>query len=219
MNKRFLLALLSLMLATFSWTVYGQGAQGFADRVQQAYERAKDMSLEFVQATYVASLEREVTKQGVAQFKKPGKLHIDYAGEGGRQYLSDGKTLWIFPRGDPQIQTIPLNDETVPAEALSFLGGLGNLKRDFAVEEVDEKKWAQLKTEKGSLRWLELTPLQKRSTIQCLIMGFDPESYLAKEIYLFTESGNLSHYRITAVKTNSGLADSLFELKKEFRSQ
>lgn len=205
---------LPYLILGISVPLHAQALKPFADQIQKTYDQAQDLSLHFVQETYVAVLEREVKKQGSGQFKKPGKLRIDYAGENGRQYLSNGKTLWIFQKGDAQAQTVSLSDQEFPAEALSFLGGLGNLQRDFSVEEVDEKKWKSLNREKNGLRWLELTPLQKRSTIQSLVMGFDIGSALAKEIYLFTESGNLSHYTISEIKMNSGLSDTIFEFKK-----
>jgi len=186
-----------------------------ADRVQQTYEQATDLSIEFNQKTYVALLDREVAKKGKALFKKPGKMSIRYEGDRGRSYLSDGKTLWISEEGDPAAQAYALNEDNVPAEALSFLGGLGRLKRDFAVEEVDPKKWAQLKRDQEKLQWMELTPLKKSSSLQWLVMGFDPVSAYAREVFLFTDSGNLSHYTFDKVELNKGLGDELFEYKKK----
>ena len=203
-----------LLLVGFLATARADEAQQFGQKVQRAYEATPDLSMDFTQKTYVAILEREDSKKGSAKFKKPGKFSISYEGAHGRQYISNGKTLWIYEQGDPQVQSIPLSEDTIPAEALSFLGGLGNLKNDFAVEEVDPKKWEQLKAGKGSLRWLELTPLQKRSTIQWLIMGFDKETGLAQEVYIFTDSENISHYLFSNLRGSTGIADSLFEFSK-----
>ncbi len=186
----------------------------FTQRVQQAYESAQDLRMDFAQKTYVAVLEKEVRKAGQAQFKKPGKFRISYAGERGRNYLCDGKTLFVFETGDKQVQKFPVDDDSVPAEALSFVGGLGNLEKDFAVEEVDAKKEALLKKEKGGLRWLELTPKKKRSSIEWLVMGFDKQSALVQELFIYTESGNLSHYIFEKVEANVGLVDSVFDLKR-----
>ena len=190
-------------------------ASALADRVQQTYEQANDLNIAFTQKTYVAVLEKEVSKKGRALFQKPGKLAIRYEGAQGRNYLGNGKTLWVFETGDSQAQSYPLNEESIPAEALSFLGGLGRLKRDFAVEEVDPKKWATLKRERGKLNWLELTPLQKRSSLQWLVMGFDPETSYAREVFLFTDSGNLSHYLFDKVELNQGVGDETFEYKSK----
>ena len=189
-------------------------AASFADRIQATYEKAEDISIDFVQKTYVAVLEKEVKKKGEAKFKKPGKLAIAYAGVGGRHYVSDGKSLWYYEAGDSQVQKVKLDEESISPEALSFLGGLGQLKRDFAVEEVEAGKLKELKPEKPQLQWLELTPLKKRSSLQWLVMGFDPDSAVAQEVFLYTDSGNLSHYIFNQVRWNTGLPDDLFQYKK-----
>jgi Outer membrane lipoprotein-sorting protein len=186
----------------------------FADRIQKTYEAAADLSLSFTQSTYVAVLEKDVSKRGSAQFKKPGKSRIDYEGEAGRQYISDGKTLWVMQKGESKAQALKLEEQDIPIEALNFLGGLGKLQKDFAVEEVEEKKWAALRRDRGKLRWLELTPLKRSSSINSLVMGFDPSSTLAQEIYIFTDSGNLSHYSLKDIRLNGGVDDSVFEFKK-----
>ena len=194
------------------------GAMGpgvLADKVQSSYEQTQDLKMDFVQDTYVEVLEQNVKKKGQAYFKKPGKFAIQYSGKRGREYISDGKKLWIFKKGDRQVQLYSLVHEQIPAEALSFLGGLGNLKRDFAVETVDPKKEKNLKIKKGDRKWLELTPLKKRSQIQWIVMGFDPQSYLAVEAYIFTESGNVSHYTFSSLVPNTNLSEDLFLFKKK----
>lgn len=186
-----------------------------AQEIQHQYEQIQDLEMKFSQDTYVEVLEREVQKQGEVQLKKPGKFAIKYSGIRGREYLSNGKKLWIYQKGDRQVRVYPLDDERVPAEALSFLSGLGHLTRDFAAEAVSKQKWAQFKRDRGRLDWLELTPLKKRSQIQWLVMGFDPENHLAKEVYIFTESGNLSHYRFSEIRINPGLQAGLFEFREK----
>lgn len=206
-----ILSLLLLSLILVKQASAEETASNFADKVQSTYEATQSLRLEFQQKTYVELLEREVSKKGSAQFKKPGKFAIRYEGNRARQYLSNGKTLWVFEQGDSQVQETKLDDDSIPAEALSFLGGLGKLKRDFAVEEISETKQARLKLDKNKLRWLELTPLKKRSSIQSLVMGFDPKNYWAREVYLFTESGNLSHYEFLEVKAGEEMPDKQFE--------
>ena len=206
--------LILLLLPAALQAAAEEPVSALADRVQALYEGAQDLSMEFEQKTYVAVLEKEVSKKGSARFKKPGKMAIRYEGEGGRNYLSDGKSLWIFETGDSQIQSMAVDESNMPAEALTFLGGLGRLKRDFAVEAVDPKKWAALKREGKDLSWMELTPLAKKSGLAWLVMGFDASS-LAKEAFLSTDSGNLSHYVFKQVTLNPGLGDEIFKPAKK----
>ncbi|MCP5467685.1 MAG: outer membrane lipoprotein carrier protein LolA [Deltaproteobacteria bacterium] len=185
-----------------------------ATKVQDAYEKTANIEMSFSQETYVELLEKKVKKRGKITLKKPGKFRIIYEEKRGRHYYSDGQKLWIHQQGDHQVQELSLNGEEIPAEALSFLTGLGNLKREFAVESVDSKKWQGFNREKGSLHWLELTPLKKVSHIQWLVMGFDPQSFLVQEFYLLNEGGNLTYYRFDEIKKPSQLSDDIFVFKK-----
>jgi outer membrane lipoprotein-sorting protein len=178
--------------------------------IQAAYEKTQDLQMDFSQKTYVALLEEEVQKKGQAQFKKPGKFRIEYQEKRGKTYLCDGKTLWIFRSGDDQVSQAPAGEENVPAEALSFLGGFGKLKDDFAVESVDPKKAEQLKIDQQNLQWLELTPLKKQSQIDWLVVGFDPQDRLARVLYLYTDTGNLSQYIFSKLRANQGLNEESF---------
>lgn len=182
--------------------------------VQVAYEKTQDLQMDFSQKTYVVLLEEEVQKKGLAQFKKPGKFRIEYREKRGKTYLSDGKTLWILRSGDDQVTRVNAGEENIPAEALSFLGGFGKLKDDFAVETVDPKKAEELKIDKQKFQWLELTPLKKQSQIDWLVVGFDPKDMLARVLYLYTDTGNLSQYQFSNLRTNEGLKEESFIYKK-----
>lgn len=215
---RFIIILSLVLMAGPALALEALAPDTLAQRVQEAYEKTKDLQMDFSQKTYVALLEEEVKKQGRAQFKKPGKFRIQYLGKRGKTYLSDGKTLWIYRPGDKQIRKFPVTDDTVPSEALSFLGGFGQLKRDFAVETVDPKKIKRLKIDLKKYQWLELTPLKKQSQIDWLVVGFDPKDFLVRVLYFYTDSGNLSQYHFSQIKPNEGLPDEFFVYKGKKQS-
>jgi outer membrane lipoprotein carrier protein len=201
------------------WPVLAQAAGSLppdklVPAVQAAYEKTQDLKMDFSQKTYVALLEEQVQKKGMAQFKKPGRFRIEYLEKRGKIYLSDGKTLWIYRNGDDQVSKVKAGDENIPAEALSFLGGFGKLTQDFAVESVDLKKAEELKIDKQKFQWLELTPLKKQSQIDWLVVGFDPKDLLVRVLYLYTDTGNLSQYLFTNLHANEGLDEEIFIYKK-----
>ena len=213
--KKLLIQFIFYLAWIVSTPAHAQSPQQIAIQVQRAYEKTQDMQMNFEQSTWVRLLETEVKKTGQAQFKKRGKFLIQYQGRRGKQYVCNGKKLWVYRQGDSQVQVYSCDEETVPAEALSFLGGLGNLKTDFVVAAVEPQKEIVLKRKSADLKWLQLTPQKKRSQIQWLVMGFDPESYLIEELYMFTDSGNLSHYHFTRRQVNQGIKDKVFEFKKK----
>lgn len=182
-------------------------------QIQSTYESAKDISSTFVQKVKIAALEREVEKTGKTFFKKPGKMRIEYDGKDGRQYISNGKILWIYEPGDSQVQVQALKEGGLPQEALAFLGGLGNLEKQFQVRPPTpaERKEKNLTP---SLDWLMLKPKNTQSTLQEMFLGFNPTTHLVWEGYLKNETGNENHYLFKNVKTNTNLEENLFEFKK-----
>lgn len=215
-SRAILIAAASLVLAAPSFAAKnaskGSARQAAAnssdvDAVEQAYHSLTDLTARFVQTTEVALVERTVVKKGTFQFKKGGKLRIAYDGKGGKVYVSDGTTLWVHVPGDEaSLQTFRVSDETVPREALSFLGGFGKLKKEFEVSSSDAFPEAR----PGTLA-LRLVPLAGRKHYESLDALFGPDRLLS-ELVVKNASGNVSRYVFSEVKTNSGLPDKLFTL-------
>lgn len=151
-------------------------------------------------------------KKGKTFFKKPGKIKVEYSGESGRVYVSNGKKLWVYDAGDTQVNVYEVNAETIPEEALTFLGGLGNLRAQFKVSAVSKEEKTHLDIGEN-LDWLLLIPKNEKSKLDELILGFDKKTHLVNEAFLRNESGNTSHYFFKNVKVNNALADEEFEFK------
>lgn len=182
-------------------------------QVQATYDKASDVSSEFLQKVKIQSLEREVEKNGKTLFKKPGKLRVEYDGEEGRTYVSDGKKLWVYDKGDTQVNVYTVNSQTLPEEALAFLGGLGNLRAQFRVSGLSENEKKSI-TANPNLDWLLLIPKNEKSQLEELLLGFDKQAHTVSEAYLKNESGNVSHYFFKNVQLNSSLPDSQFNFEK-----
>lgn len=182
-------------------------------QVQSTYDKAADVSSEFTQKVKIKSLEREVEKTGKALFKKPGKLRVEYDGEEGRLYVSDGKKMWVYEKGDNQVQVYKVSAQTIPEEALTFLGGLGNLRAQFRVSGLSDNEKKNI-TANPNLDWLLLIPKNAQSQMEELLMGFDKQAHTVSEAYLKNESGNVSHYFFKNVQLNSGLPDTQFSFEK-----
>lgn len=175
--------------------------------IESAYRSFTDLTAKFVQTTEVALVGRTVTKRGTFQFKKGGKLRIDYEGKDGKRYVSDGNILWMYIPGDEaSMQTFAVNDKNVPKEALSFMNGFGKLTHEFAVtpstsfEKVGEGFTA-----------LHLIPKSNNPQYESLDALFGP-NHIISELVVKNLSGNVSRYKFTEVRTNTNLPDSIFTL-------
>lgn len=175
--------------------------------VESVYYALQDLTAKFTQTTEVALVGRTVTKKGMIRFKKGGKWRIDYEGKDGKNYISDGTTLWIFiPGDDASLQTFRVDDETVPKEALSFLSGFGKLRREFEVTESSLFPDAPA----GSTA-VHLVPRSGTRHYESLDALFGPDRLLMRLI-VKNASGNVSRYTFSDVKTNANLSDRIFSL-------
>lgn len=182
-------------------------------QVQAVYEKAQDVSSEFSQKIEIKSLERTIEKTGKAFFKKPGKLKVEYDGEEGRSYTSDGSRLWIYDKGDTQVNVYKVSGETLPEEALAFLGGLGNIREQFKVSAPTANDRKSLKLQDG-LDWIALLPKNPESSLDRLVLGFDPQTHTVREAFMKNDTGNQSHYFFKNVLLNSNLGDTQFVFAK-----
>lgn len=202
---------LTFLFGLFAKPLYAFDIDNIVGNLQRTYQTASDWQADFSQSTYVDLLGKNIEKSGHVSIKKPGKLRIQYKGEVGRLYVSNGKKLVIATPGDSQVETYNTS-QVLAKEALAFLQGLGNLRKEFSVTSVtsqEAKKWGN---EKSHLTLLKLTPL-KKSIFQKIILGADPKNYHVREMTLINTSGNTTHYIFYGIRFNSGLSDDLFEYK------
>lgn len=172
--------------------------------IQSTYQSIQDLSADFAQSTYVEVLDSTIKEPGIFLMKKPMMLRIEYTGEHPKQYISNGKKLWIMDKDLKQVETY--NSNSIPKEALEFLKGFGEMKKLFKVETWLSKKPIQGHT------YLKLTPKGKSPQYRQLDCEFGPDNIL-KTMTIHNKSGNISTYVFSNIKVNKGLDDSLFRLE------
>lgn len=172
-------------------------ASGLAERVQQTYKHTQSFRADFVQKTKVEILDREIEEQGELVFSTPGRFLIHYRGDRERKYISDGKTLWIYRPKDKEVEVYKNAGDLLSREALIFLGGLGEMTREF---QVTEKKGDELL----------LVPKKKDSLFQKLILSIDLKTFLVKKAVLFPKGGNRSFYFFSSIHLNESMPESIF---------
>jgi outer membrane lipoprotein-sorting protein len=205
--KRFLLMLCALSLFAASAAAKEAAPEGEVGAIESAYRSLGDITATFVQTTDIALVGKTVTKRGTFQFKKGGKIRIEYEGKDGKNYVCDGTTLWTFVPGDEaSLQTFAVNDRTMPKEALSFMSGFGKLTREFTVSSST----AFEKVPAGSTA-LHLVPRGKTPQYESLDALFGSD-HLLHELVVKNTSGNQSRYTFQKIKTDTGLSDAAFTL-------
>ncbi len=204
---------LSIIFILISTNTYSQSK--FIRSVEAKYAGLSDLTLNFKQTTYVAAMEQSISKVGMAKFQNPKKFNIEYTGAAGRMYVSDGKKLWYYLKGDTQVNVMQLSAKFISPEALSILGGFGSLFEHFAVSELSAAELKALAITQSNLKWLKLVPNNEDSSFQYYLMGFDIKTLLVNELVMLSKSENKTTYHLNSIQTNQGLTPETFTFKKD----
>ncbi|MBI2346970.1 MAG: outer membrane lipoprotein carrier protein LolA [Deltaproteobacteria bacterium] len=199
-------ALLCILSTTVVALVNQAAAYDPVDAIEATYADLADFRAEFTQQTIVEALGKTVANRGTLAVRKPGLLRMEFAGQPQRQYISDGKQLWIYSPGDNQYQVMPLGGASLPREALTFLNGFGELRRHFIVEP-----YAPPKKERGHI-YLGLRPRGSAGyrLLTCDFEARGPMRHLLVALTIYGATGNQTHYRFSNFSINSGLSPDLF---------
>jgi outer membrane lipoprotein carrier protein len=173
-------------------------ASDLTQKVQETYRHTDQFRADFIQTTKVELLDREVREKGEIFFAKPESFLIHYLGPRERKYICNGKTLWIYRPREKEVEVYDNVGDILSREALVFLGGLGEMTKEFKVK---------IDAENG----LTLIPKNSRSLFLKIFLVIDPATFLVSEVVLFPKTGNQSHYLFSSVRTNVPISPQAFE--------
>ncbi|MBI2358520.1 MAG: outer membrane lipoprotein carrier protein LolA [Deltaproteobacteria bacterium] len=174
------------------------------EQLQKSYDAIVDFSADFRQETEIKTLNRRLKARGKVYFKRPGKMLWRYEEPKGQWVLADGKSLYLYQPEQSQILKSPLSNAFRSDIPLSFLLGLGNLKRDFT---------AVLKGQEEGHYVLQLAPRGKLAGVGEVDLGVDRQSFDVRWARIRDAAGNLTAVRFVNMKKGVGLKDSLFRLQ------
>ena len=205
--KRLLGALvMALSLAAQDWSIAAESksAEQIVDALQKNYDATVDFVADFQQETEVKSLNRSLKAWGKLSFKRPGKMLWRYEEPKGQIVLTDGSHLYFLQPEQNQVIKSPLKNAFRSDIPLSFLLGLGNLKKDFN---------AVLKTAENDQYILRLEPKGEAGGFNEILMGVSPSSADIAWVSIRDAANNLTSLRFSNMKKSVGLQESLFRLK------
>jgi outer membrane lipoprotein-sorting protein len=201
MKKLSILVLVAVVL--FAINAHASNLASQIKAVETAYQDAGGIKADFTQTTYLKMLEKTVNKHGKMYIENGGKFRLEY--KGGKNYVSNGQTLWVYTPGDPGSLTVfEVNSDTVPKEAMKFLSGFNNLKKDFRIKP--SKEFTALSPGESAFY---LVPKSGKAHFNALDAKFNSDNLL-KELKVHNKSGNISTYRFSKITTSKNLPSSLF---------
>jgi outer membrane lipoprotein carrier protein len=182
----------------------------------------KDFKASFTQQSHLVSLDRTQTGSGEVAVKfvrsgaksRPQALfRWDYQKPAVQHIISDGRTVWVYVPDNHQVFRSPIDANGVsrPDDPVTFLTGLGDLKRDFtvayAVPARDETGNSVL-----TLRPRHPSPLLARLdvVVDRRAVAGDRAVFPLRSTLVVDAGGNTTRIAFDHVVVNVSLPDRLF---------
>lgn len=182
----------------------GNNADAVVEALQKSYDATADFVADFRQETEVKTLNRTMKASGKLSFKRPGKMLWRYDEPKDQFVLTDGNHLYFYQPDQNQVIKSPLKNAFRGDIPLSFLLGLGNLKKDFN---------ATLKASDDHQNVLRLEPKGEAGGYSEILLGVSKVSSDILWVSVRDAASNLTTLRFSAMRKGVGLSDSLFQVK------
>ncbi len=174
------------------------------ESLQKSYDSAVDFVTDFRQETELKTLARNLKAHGKLYFKRPGRMLWRYDEPKGQFVLADGKNLYYYQPEQGQVLKSPLKSAFRSDIPLSFLLGIGNLKKEFKVS---------LKGLEKGLYLLRLEPRGELGGFGEILLSVDPDTFDIHSSRIRDAAGNVTVIRFANMRKGTGLKDSLFRLQ------
>lgn len=209
--KRSLLSSWAVWLVAAALTTFGYGsaaersaADPIVDRLQKNYDATADFVADFTQETEVKTLNRRLKTSGKLTYKRPGKMLWRYEEPKGQFALADGKHLYFYQPEQNQVIKTPLKNAFRGDIPLSFLLGLGNLRKDFS---------AALVAEEATHYVLRLEPRGEAGGYSELLLFVSKASADIVGVSVRDAANNLTTLRFSGMRKGVGVKDELFKVE------
>src|SRR5215203_2690665 len=179
-------------------------AEPIVDALQKTYDATVDFVADFRQETEVKTLGRSLKASGKVSYKRAGKMFWNYETPKGQFVVADGKHLYFYQPEQNQVIKSPLKNAFRGDIPLSFLLGLGNLKKDFN---------ATLKSSDESQNVLRLEPKGEAGGYNEILLGVSKSSSDILWVSVRDAANNLTTLRFSGMRKGVGIKDSLFQVQ------
>jgi len=197
-------AALAVVWTGSSGAAENNNADAVVDKLQKNYDATADFVADFRQETEVKTVNRSLKSAGKLSFKRPGKMLWRYDEPKGQFVLADGKNLYFYQPDQNQVIKSPLKNAFRGDIPLSFLLGLGNLKKDFN---------STLKSSDANQYVLRLEPKGEAGGFTEILLAVNKSSFDISSVSVRDAAGNLTSVRFSNMRKGVGLKDSLFEVE------
>jgi outer membrane lipoprotein carrier protein len=200
----------AILLLVVSWLAGAPASQAspsaadLARDLQRKYEQVRDFSADFEHIYEGGVLRKKLSERGTLLVKKPGMMRWVYTSPEKKEFVSDGRTLYMYVPADRQVivSTVPPEDEA--SSPAMFLAGKGNIQRDFTPRLPAAEGLA------ASEIALELVPRTKQNEYDWIVLVVDRATLQIRRLVTADSQGGTSTFVFTKLRENVGLPDKTF---------
>ena len=204
-GRRLLSVMLAVASASCGPVVAGEANDAeVIDGLQKSYDAAVDFAADFRQETELKTLGRALKAWGKVQFKRPGKMLWQYEEPKGQWVMSDGDYIYYYQPEQRQVLKSALKQAFHSDTPLSFLLGLGNLRRDFkvTVKGLEQDHYV-----------VHLGPKGENQGVDEVVLGVERQGYNIGWGRIRDPNGNTTLIRFSNMRRGIGVKESLFRLQ------
>jgi len=142
------------------------------DRLRAFTMDLTSFTADFEQSLYNDDSELLKNDTGKLILKRPGKFIWRYDGDGGQEFISDGKSIWMFDKELEQVTVNALDDRLGGTPLVLLMGGVP-LEDQFDVTPLGDS---------DGIDWVELKPKDNSTDFESMFIGLNDNGLAAMEL-------------------------------------
>jgi len=195
---------MALIFAGWSVNAAASEEQEALDAIQKQYESVKTITANFVQKSYVRTMNQTLEARGVVKIKKPGKMKWVYNAPEPQVLVSNKKILWLYIPDEGQVTKVPVESIYSSNTPALFLAGKGKLTDSFDVMKVSKEK---------GLITVILIPKDEDNSVDQLALVANSKSYQIVGSTVYDKLGNKTEINFSDVRVNEKIPESTFQFE------
>lgn len=172
------------------------------DKVQVHYKTIKTIKASFDQISRSEALNQEEKSSGEFKALIPDNIKISYSSPRNQVYVVKKDNLTFLNHEGKQVLKDKVNVAIKSKLPLTFLAGMGDIKKDFDVDEIKENK---------DDYEIYLTP-KNDSEIETLILWVKKQEFLIYKIFVEELGSNTISYELSNIVQNKDVKEDDFKV-------
>ncbi|WP_447977916.1 LolA family protein [Candidatus Nitrospira bockiana] len=188
----------------------GREVRDVIKKLQARYEQTKDLQADFEQTTRIEGFATPLKSSGRMFIKKPGLLRWDYRDPNVEEIYVNRNDVMMYVPEHKQVLVGKLTQMAASQAPLQLLQGVAKIDEEFEIETPRSGERGE-----GGLPLVVLAPkahdADATRTVMRIVLEVQPKTYFIKSVTIHEVSGNISTFRFSNLKPNTGLKTALFE--------